>query len=128
MNQFYIIRPQHLNHNHALFGGILLQWCDEVAFLTATLQYPQGKFVTKALEATEFNYPVHEGDIITILGEVIHTGNTSCRVQVTVLDQTTRQQVFTTQIIMVNVVNGLKTAITKDPVPPKVEAPKWENK
>ena len=64
ITQHYIIRPEHLNHGGNLFGGQMLSWADEVAYLTAMLEYPRCQFVTKALEATDFKTPACNGNII----------------------------------------------------------------
>ena len=114
MTQHYLIRPQHLNHNHVLFGGQILYFADEVAFITATLKYPNCRFVTKALEATEFNSPVSDGDILAITGEVISVGRTSCRVRITAQNQTSKNPVFSTDFVMVNVIAGQKTPISNE--------------
>jgi hypothetical protein len=40
MNNYTIVRQEHLNHYGFLFGGALLQWVDEYAWLVASLDYP----------------------------------------------------------------------------------------
>ena len=111
VTQHYIIRPEHLNHGGNLFGGQMLSWADEVAYLTAMLEYPHCQFVTKALEATDFKTPACGGNIIEVTGTVIETGNSSCKVLVSVRNVTTGHDVFSTHFIMVNVVGGQKKPI-----------------
>ena len=36
----HIVRPNHLNAAGRLFGGMLMQWIDEVAALVAKTSYP----------------------------------------------------------------------------------------
>jgi acyl-CoA hydrolase len=107
----YIIRPEYLNHGGNLFGGQMLSWADEVAYITATLKFPQCEFVTKALEATDFKTPAANGHIIKITGEVIETGVSSCKVLVSATNLTVHQDVFSTHFIMVNVIDGKKAPI-----------------
>ena len=107
----YIIRPEYLNHGGNLFGGQMLSWADEVAYITATLKYPRCEFVTKALEATDFKTPAANGHIIEVTGEVIETGVTSCKVLVSAKNLTVHHDVFSTHFVLVNVIDGKKTPI-----------------
>ena len=109
--QTYIIRPEHLNHGGNLFGGQMLLWADEVAFITATLAFPHCEFVTKALEATDFKTPAANGHIVEVRGEIIGTGVTSCNVLVSARNLTVHEDVFSTHFIMVNVIDGRKQPI-----------------
>lgn len=108
----YIIRPEHLNHGGNLFGGQMLSWADEVAYITATLKHPQCEFVTKALEATDFKTPAALGHIIEITGEIIETGVSSCKVLVSAKNLTVHGDVFSTHFVMVNVIGGRKAPIS----------------
>ena len=45
------------------FGGTLLGWMDEVAFITAT-RFGRCPFVTVSLERTEFKHPIPSGMIV----------------------------------------------------------------
>lgn len=50
MESYKLVLPEHLNHYGYLFGGYLLQWVDETAYIAATLDYPGSNFVTVAMD------------------------------------------------------------------------------
>ena len=64
MDTYTIVRMEHLNHNGYLFGGQLLKWVDENAWLTAAKGYPGCRLVTRAMEKIEFRHPVPSGSIL----------------------------------------------------------------
>ncbi|HSO80381.1 MAG TPA: hotdog domain-containing protein, partial [Chromatiaceae bacterium] len=35
MESYKVVRPEHLNHFGHLFGGCLLKWVDEIAWIAA---------------------------------------------------------------------------------------------
>ena len=45
MDHHKLVLPEHMNHYGFLFGGYLLQWIDEFAYITATVDYPGLRFV-----------------------------------------------------------------------------------
>jgi len=69
--------PEHLNHYGFLFGGHLLKWVDEYAYIAAAIQYPGGNFVTIAMDKVEFRKSVRQGTILRFIVEPIKQGNTS---------------------------------------------------
>ena len=64
MDTFTLVRPEHLNHHGFLFGGQLLKWVDELAWLAASRDYPGVKFVTIGMEKVHFRHPVLNGSIL----------------------------------------------------------------
>ena len=40
-----LVLPERLNHYGYLFGGYLLHWVDEYAYITANLDFPGHRFV-----------------------------------------------------------------------------------
>jgi acyl-CoA hydrolase len=64
MNAYAIVRTGHLNHHGFLFGGQLLKWVDEYAWLAAARDFPGYKLVTRAMEKVEFKTPVRSGSIL----------------------------------------------------------------
>jgi acyl-CoA hydrolase len=77
MEHYKLILTQHLNHHGYLFGGYMLQWIDEFAYITASQEYPGNNFVTVALDNVVFKQRVGAGEIIRFLVEKTHLGNTS---------------------------------------------------
>lgn len=80
---FKAVFPNTTNHYDTLFGGLAMQYMDEVAFITAT-RFCRKKVVTVNSEQINFSKAIPAGTIIELVGKVIHVGNTSLKVQVTI--------------------------------------------
>jgi acyl-CoA thioesterase YciA len=72
-----MISARDLNSNGTLFGGRVLAWIDEEAFIFATCQIGSEKLVTKLISKVEFVSTARIGDIIEIGTELISLGTTS---------------------------------------------------
>ena len=79
--QFKVIIPGVLNANNTLFGGIALQWMDEVAYITAT-RFTRQKVVTVSTDKINFKHAVPYGTIIEIIGRVSNIGMVKIDVKV----------------------------------------------
>jgi acyl-CoA hydrolase len=77
MENHKLVLPEHLNHFGFLFGGHLLRWVDEIAWIAASLDYPGLRFVTVAMDKVEFRRSVHEGAILHFDVNRTRTGRTS---------------------------------------------------
>ncbi len=64
MDHHKLVLPEFLNHHGFLFGGYLLKWIDEVAFITANLDLPGNRFVTVALDNVAFKHRIFNGQIL----------------------------------------------------------------
>jgi acyl-CoA hydrolase len=64
-----VVFPAHLNDNNTLFGGIAMQWMDEVAYIIA-LKYTRKNLVTVSVEKVKFLLPIELGSLLTICGKV----------------------------------------------------------
>lgn len=106
-----LVRPQDLNHAGTLFGGAMMAWADEMAFIAATLTYPDCTFVTKVFHEFNFIRGSRDGDIIQIEAEVSKTGRTSVTVAVRADNAATGEEIFHTSAVMVNVANGRSVSI-----------------
>ena len=84
MESFILVRPQHLNHFGYLFGGQLLAWVDEMAWLAASADYPGCRFVTRALATVEFCKPVTAGTTLRFICTEKKKGQTSVSYEVSV--------------------------------------------
>ena len=58
MDHYKLVLPEHINHYGHLFGGNLLNWIDEFAYITATVDFPGRRFVTVAMDNVEFRYGI----------------------------------------------------------------------
>jgi acyl-CoA hydrolase len=85
MNTFTHVRPEHLNHYGYLFGGQLLKWVDENAWLVATLDFPGCRLVTRGMEESDFKTPVANGSILRFSIIPSRQGRTSVTYTVEVL-------------------------------------------
>ena len=107
MENYKLVLPEHLNHYGALFGGYLLQWVDEYAWIAATRDYPGATFVTVAMDDVVFRKGVRQGAILRFLIEKAKEGRSSVSYGVTVfrddLDTGEEERIFTTHVSFVNV-------------------------
>ena len=106
-----LIRPVFLNHGGTLFGGCLMEWADDMAYIAASLAFPEATFATKLFGQFDFKAPARAGDIVRMLAEVESTGTTSCRINVWAVNVRTNIEVFRTFAVMVNVKDGRKTPL-----------------
>lgn len=84
MNNYAIVRQEHLNHYGFLFGGALLQWVDEYAWLVASRDFPGCPLVTVGMDKISFRKPVLNGSILRFNIKPVKQGNTSIRYEVNV--------------------------------------------
>jgi len=107
MENHKLVLPEHLNHHGYLYGGYLLKWVDENAWIAATLEYKDCKFVTIAMDKVEFKRSVRQGSILRFSVEKVKKGNTSVTYQVDVYKgndpSNEKKQIFTTRVTLVNV-------------------------
>lgn len=78
------VMPSMTNQKNVLFGGELMKWMDEVSGITAK-RFAQSDVSTVAVEQVKFYKPIPLGAFVDVIGNVAAVGNTSLRVQVTVL-------------------------------------------
>ena len=117
MENYKLVLPEHLNHYGYLFGGNLLQWADETAWIAVSLDYPGCNFVTIAMDKVEFRKSVKQGTILRISAEKSRVGNTSVQYAVNVFSGNTRsgskEAIFSTNITFVRIDDqGRKKGIT----------------
>lgn len=107
MDTFTIVRPEHLNHHGYLFGGRLLQWVDEFAWIVAARNFAGHRLVTRAMDRVEFTTQVHNGSILRFNILPLRQGNTSVTYTVNVyadaLQAMVEIHVFSTNVTLVSV-------------------------
>jgi acyl-CoA hydrolase len=105
MDNHKLVLPEHLNHYGYLFGGYLLQWVDECAWIAATLDYPGQNFVTVAMDRVEFRKSVRGGAILRLHMDKTHQGTTSVQYEVRVFHRSTQGSaedlIFSTHVTLV---------------------------
>ncbi len=81
-----LVFPNTTNHHDTLFGGTLMEWMDEVAFIAAT-RFSRQKMVTVSMDRVDFKEPIPAGQIVELVGEVSKMGRTSLEVEVEVFKE-----------------------------------------
>ena len=72
-----MIAARDLNSNGSLFGGRVLSWIDEEAFIYATCQLDSQSIVTRTMSEINFLASGRQGDVIEIGMETVVFGKTS---------------------------------------------------
>lgn len=75
----HIIRPNHLNGANRLFGGILMQWIDEVAAIVAK-RHCNGNVTTASVDNLTFLHGAYVNDMVVIKGKMTWVGKSSMEV------------------------------------------------
>ncbi len=105
MDNFTIVRPEHLNHHGYLFGGAMLKWVDEYAWLVASRDFSGCTLVTIAMDDIQFKHRVLNGSILRFNILPRQQGNSSITYAVEVFADapgaTEETKVFTTRITFV---------------------------
>jgi len=107
MKNFTLVRPEHLNHHGYLFGGAMLKWVDENAWMAATKDFPGCTLVTIGMEDIRFSHRVDNGAILCFQIEQQHQGRSSVTYCVKVFADepgaTKEIEVFKTRVTFVRV-------------------------
>ena len=119
MNNYTIVRFEHLNQHDNLFGGQMLSWVDEFAWLTAARDFPGFKLVTRAMDKISFEKTVPNGSILRFHILPCNQGNSSITYMVNVFADTPGGEkeimVFETKVTFVSI----SEAGEKVPLPKK---------
>ncbi len=131
MRSYKLVMPGDLNHYGFLFGGKMLMWVDEVAWMAVSGEFPGCNFVTVGMGEVTFHKSVHPKSVLRFETVRKRIGRTSVTYGVEVfrrhIASSGETSVFTTDITFVRVdADGNKLPVPKDgdapcPVPP--EAP-----
>ncbi len=118
MDNYAIVRQEHLTHHGYLFGGAMLAWVDEFAWLVASRDFPGCRLVTRAMNNIEFENSVVNGTILRFNILPFRQGETSITYSVAVFADepgaTAEKAVFHTNITFVHVdENGKKKTLPR---------------
>ncbi len=107
MKNYKLVLPTHLNHYGHVFGGMLLQWVDEYAWIAATIDYPDYDLVTIGMDHVVFKKGVEEGAILLFDINKTKIGKTSLQYEVCVFHQNAKTKdpklIFSTHVSFVRV-------------------------
>ncbi|WP_167606467.1 acyl-CoA thioesterase [Maribellus sediminis] len=77
--------PNDANPSGNMFGGRIMEIMDVTASITASRYASNAHHcVTASVETVQFNLPVHIGDILKFVSQVVHTGHSSMVIRVIV--------------------------------------------
>ena len=107
MTSYKLVMPEDMNHYGFLFGGKLLMWVDELAWIAVSNDYPGYQFVTIGMNQVEFKKSVHLRSVLRFDIQRHREGNTSVTNHVDVfsheITQTGETHIFQTDITFVRV-------------------------
>ena len=92
MQHFKIVLPEHLNDYGFLFGGNILKWVDEIAYIRVSLDLPERKFVTVGLDEVSFRHQIEKGQILCFQCEQTRVGTSSVTYNVQVFGERYRRK------------------------------------
>lgn len=101
--QSYIVRAQHINGYGRLFGGILVQWIDEIAGIVSK-RHAEAEVTTVAIDNMYFKRPAYSNDIIVLVARVTYVGRSSMEVRVDTYTEAldgTRKAINRAYVVMV---------------------------
>ena len=77
----HLVRPNHLNAAGRLFGGILMQWIDEVAGVVGK-RHAHRNVTTASVDNLNFLKGAYQRDLLVLHGKMTYVGKTSMDVKV----------------------------------------------
>ena len=77
----HLVRPNHLNAAGRLFGGMLMQWIDEVAGVVGK-RHARRNVTTASVDNLNFLRGAYQKDLLVLQGKITYVGNTSMEVKV----------------------------------------------
>lgn len=99
-----LVMSKDLNGANKLFGGTILAWIDEQAYIEVISILNSTNVVTKYISAIEFISGAKVGDVVEIKPTFVKAGKTSITVKVEVFNLTTSKIIaVVNEITMVNV-------------------------
>ena len=75
----HVVRPNHLNGANRLFGGILMQWIDEVAGIVAK-KHAMTNVITASVDNLTFLHGAYQNEMVVIKGKMTWVGTSSMEV------------------------------------------------
>jgi acyl-CoA hydrolase len=101
MENHRLVLPEHMNQYGFLFGGYLLAWVDEMAWMAASRDFPGCQLVTVGMKEVTFKKSVREGAILTLRADRIRIGDTSVSYSVSAWKDDL--EIFSTEVTLVRV-------------------------
>lgn len=107
MTTYKLVMPGDMNHYGFLFGGKMLMWTDEAAWMAVSNDHPGFNFVTVGMSEVKFHKSVHPKSVLKFETNLAKTGHTSVTYHADVysrpIDSAAEERVFFTDITFVRV-------------------------
>lgn len=83
MSSTHLVKGEDLNHHQTLYGGRCVEWCIQMAYITAETCFdaPQ-PLVFMSIRSLSMRTPARLGDIIQLTGRVDYVGESTIGVRV----------------------------------------------
>tara|TARA_R100000008_G_scaffold84757_1_gene73004 strand:+ start:1483 stop:1989 length:507 start_codon:yes stop_codon:yes gene_type:complete len=94
------LKSEDLNAMGSLFGGRLLEWIDEEAFIFAYCQLGSTNVVTKYISEIEFKSSARLGDVIEFGTDIVKFGKTSITLKIHVRNKRNKKTIVTVDKIV----------------------------
>lgn len=88
-----VVAAKDLNANGSLFGGQMLAWIDEEAYIVASSQIDSPSVVTRSMSEVNFLASARLGDIVEIGVAAVALGRTSITVECDVRNLRTQESI-----------------------------------
>lgn len=88
-----LVMPNDLNFAGSLFGGRILEWIDEEAYIYASCQLEQKSLVTKHIGEISFEASAFQGDVVEFGLAIKKVGRTSLTVTCVVRNKGSKQHI-----------------------------------
>ena len=101
--QAYVLLPKHINGYGRLFGGMLMQWIDEMAGIVSR-RHCGMEITTAAIDHLTFKHAAYKNQTIVLIGKVTYVGRTSMEIRVDTYVEAldgTRRLINTAYVVMV---------------------------
>ena len=99
-----MVAPKDLNAIGTLFGGRVLDWIDEEAYIYVSCQLDSMNVVTKTIGRIDFIHGAKHGDIVEIGMETVAMGRSSITVKATIRNMKTLKVITQVDdIVFVNI-------------------------
>ena len=126
----HIVRPNHLNGANRLFGGILMQWIDEVAGIVAR-RHAKMSVTTAAVDNLRFIKGAYQNETVVIVGKLTYVGTTSMEVRVDTFAENkegVRKEINRAYFVMVALdENGRPVPVPQLIIETEAEKEEWES-
>jgi acyl-CoA thioesterase YciA len=99
-----VMMPRDTNAQGTIFGGVILSYIDQAAFVEAVRYCAAHKYVTVAMDGIEFKHPVFVGDILSCYTEVTRVGRTSLTIRVEVVAERSSDRHACVEVTVADVV------------------------